>query len=101
MGGCAKSVTIKTYSLDNGTNKMILTRKSVVKMRWVKANIRFVEPQYGPTEIEALPPKEGSRWGMAGVLFGEAISIAKSTLHWNVGDTQEDKTEINITGGGK
>ena len=63
------------------------------------ANVRFIEPQYGPTEVECLYPEKKDHsafWGFAKSLFNTGVDVAKSTIRWNVGDDSEDNNEIKI-----
>jgi len=93
--GCAKTVTIRSYAIDNGT--LVMVRETTVKQKHIKANIRFIDAG-GPVEIEPLIKDENefSFFGLTKSLFETAVDTAKDTIHWNIGETESDKTEINI-----
>jgi hypothetical protein len=93
MSGCTKTVTITSYSLDNGT--WCKVRETTVKQSHINANIRFIDAG-GPVEIEPLIKNENgfSYFDLTKSLWDAGIETAKDTIHWNIGET--DKTEINI-----
>ena len=96
ISGCAKTVTITSYVNVNG--KMQPIRKTVVKQRHMEGNVRFVD-QNGPVEIETLLKDDGFSFSeLTKGLWDSAVETAKDTLHFNIGDTQSDKTNIHIEG---
>ena len=92
---CTKVVKIKTYNLDNGT--WVLTRQTEIRQKYITANVRFID-RSGPVEIEPLIKKddEFSFWNLTKGLWETSVEVAKDTLHFNVGDTESDKTIINV-----